>query len=333
MNRVKFDVKTSNENTICGIELTGFPKEKVRYTQKTEEGTNNFEVDWKDRFNQKVIKATLGDADAQMSFAKTVGFERVKYIDEKDGNKEKERTVRKSLTDFDAAAEMIKKKGEGVIGDGTPIYVSGKVAPNSWVDSDGTLKRSVKLQPDTITVTAPINLDELDEEAERKSAVFNSEIVVKEFNEINGEIYMTGILVGYDYIEEVEFKFDKPEVAETFKRNLKPYTMIKCMGVIKQEVQEEEVVVDKSQSCWGNAEDYSTKRTGRTKMVWKIGVGDPNTIDEESYSEAKVEEAKLALKAWKEDYKAGKEREEIKKESVPMDDFGDSAEWDDSEFD
>lgn len=322
MAKVKFDVATSRNNTVYGIELTGFPKEKVRYSRKTEDGMDNQEIPWNDRYNQKLIETLFGkDAEATLSFAKTVGFERVKYVDEKDGGKEKERTVRKNLTDYDAALEMIKSKKAGVIGDGTPVYVSGKVVPNSWTDSDGTLKRSVRLQPDTVTVTAPIDLDAMDEAAEKKAATFNSEIVVKEFNEVNGEIYMTGILVGYDYIEEVEFKFDRPEVAATFKKNLKPYTMIKCMGVIKQEAQEEEIVEDKSLSCWGNAEDYSTKRTGKTRMVWKIGVGDPNSIDTESYSEASIEAAKQALKAWKEDYKAGKSKEEVKEES--MDDFGD----------
>lgn len=332
MAKVKFDVTTSRGNTVYGIELTGFPKEKVRYQHRTEEGSESFEIEWEDRYNKKVIDAVTNKAEVTLSFAKTVGFERVKYNDEKDGGKEKERTVRKELLDYDAALEMIEKKKAGVIGDGTPIYVSGKVVPNSWVDSDGTLKRSVRLQPDTISVTAPVDLDALDEDAERKAATFNSEIVVKEFNEINGEIYMTGILVGYDYIEELEFKFDKPSVAETFRKNLKPYTMIKCMGVIKQEAQEEEIVEDKELSSWGNAEDYSTKRTGRTKMVWKIGVGDPKTIDTESYSEAKVEQAKLALKAWKEDYKAGKEKEAVKEEAN-MDDFGDAADFGDSEFD
>ena len=331
MAKVKFDIQTARDNTIYGIELTGFPKEKVRYTHKTDDGTKSYEVDWKDRYDARIIKAVCGDADVELSFAKTVGFERVKYIDKKDNNKEKERVDRKSLIDYDAAKEMVEKKEAGIIGDGTPLYVSGRIVPNSWVDGDGNIKRSVKLQPDTITLTGEINLDEMDEDAERKAATFVSEVIIKEFNEVNGETYMTGILVGYDYIEEVEFKFDRPSMAETFKRKLNPYDCIKCAGVIKQEIQKEEVVEDKELSSWGDMGDYSSKRTARTKMVWKIGAAEPATIDTESYSEEAIEKAKQALKAWKEDYKAGKEREEVKAESQGMDDFGDSI--DDSEFD
>ena len=73
----------------------------------------------------------------------------------------------------------------------------------------------------------------------------------------------------------------------------------------------------------GDMGDYSTKRTAKTKMVWKIGAADPNTIDTESYSEEAIEKAKQALKAWKEDFKAGKGKEEVKQESQGMDDFGD----------
>ena len=331
MARVKFDIQTAKDNTIYGIEMTGFPKEKVRYTHKTDDGTKSYELDWKDRYNDKMIKAVCGDAEVSLAFAKTVGFERVKYIDKKDGDKEKERVNRKSLLDYDAATEMVAKKQAGVIGDGTPFYVSGKVIPNSWVDGDGNIKRSVKLQPDTVTLTGEINLDEMDEEAERKAATFTSEIVVKEFNELNGETYMTGILVGYDYIEEMEFKFDRPSLAETFKRNVKPYSCIKCAGVIKQEAMQEEVEENKELSSWGDMGDYSTKRTAKTKMVWKIGAADPNTIDTESYSEEAIEKAKQALKAWKEDFKAGKGKEEVKQESQGMDDFGDMV--NDDEFD
>ena len=125
MAKVKFDVTTSRGNTVYGIELTGFPKEKVRYQHRTEEGSENFEIEWEDRYNKKVIDAVTNKAEVTLSFAKTVGFERVKYNDEKDGGKEKEKTVRKELLDYDAALEMIEKKKAGVIGDGTPIYVSG----------------------------------------------------------------------------------------------------------------------------------------------------------------------------------------------------------------
>lgn len=333
MAKVKFDLKTSNENTVYGIELTGFPKKTVRYTQKTDDGTKSYDIEWEERYNKNIIKAMAGgDADLKLSFAKNVGFERVKYVDKADG-KEKERVLRKDLTEYDAAIEMIEKKRNGFICDGSSLYVSGKVVPNSWIDTDGSVRRAVRLHPDTINLTTvPIDLDGLDDDAKRKSATFNSEIIVKKFYELDGNTYMTGILVGYDYIEEMEFEFVRPGIAETFKQTLKPYNMIKCFGIIKQEVKEENINENKESTCWGNMEDYSTKRTGKTKMVWKIGAADPSTIDTDSYSEEKVEKAKRALKAWKEDYKAGKEKEEIEQVNNSFDDFGSAEDFGD-EFD
>ena len=73
MARVKFDIQTAKDNTIYGIEMTGFPKEKVRYTHKTDDGTKSYELDWKDRYNDKMIKAVCGDAEVSLAFAKTVG--------------------------------------------------------------------------------------------------------------------------------------------------------------------------------------------------------------------------------------------------------------------
>lgn len=344
----RMSVKTAVDNTVFGIEVSGNEQEKVRYSWKTEEGPVNTEIEWKDRYNQNVINAVIPKGvDASLSFAKTIGLERESYKD-KDGQ-EKQRVVRKQLTGFDAVHELKKAIDSGNLTDETSVYISGNVKPNSFLKTNETtgetsLQKSIKLEAGTVTLTSPIVFGEMTEDDVKKAAVFNMDVVIKEFNEIDDVIYLTGIYVGYDAIEEMEFKFANPALAKKFQDTFSPhlkkgiYPMIKCEGIIKREVVEEEVTVE--DDGWG--ERVVKRRNAPSKQVWLITFGDPETIDTESFTVENVDAAKEQIKAWKDDYKAGRDlrnEETTSTESnsgwgektsteISMNDFDEDEDWD-----
>lgn len=340
-------VKTAPNNVVYGIELTGYTSDKVFYTQTVNEEKQKIEVEWPNRYDKKLLKAAGVLEDATLFFAKTIGTEREKYIDEKDGNIEKERTITKRLTAYDTVQELKTAREKGLIGDGTPVYVRGQVQIDSWV-KDNKLNKFVKLIPDCVTVTNPIDLESLDEEQISQASQFRMEIVIKEFNEVEGETYFTGILVGYDFIDEMEFKIEDPEIVNYFKAEFQPhikkgiYPMIECVGYIKKDFKEENIEEVASSGGIGKTAKYDKKRTGSAKTVWLIEGAFPSTIDVETYTAETVAKAKEELAAYANDYKAG--REAIVEETSPtapaslgktaaynnsMDDFkSDDDDWD-----
>lgn len=347
---VRMSVKTALDNTVYGVEITGNEQDTVRYGWRTDEGPQNVAVDWASRYDDKVIKQVIPDGvEANLYGAITIGLKRDTYQD-KETKQMKEYTVKKALTGYDAVYEIKNAVEEKRLTDETSVYISGKVRPNTWsrVNEDGTKAsgKSIKLEANRLQLLAnPVVFSEMTDEDKATAAVFNMELVVKEFNELNGQTYMTGIVVGYDFIEEMEFKFKDEGLAKTFKdefsKHLKKgiYPKIRCEGNIVLEVIEEEVEVP-ADNKWGTP--IVQQRKAPSKPAWVIGFADQNTIDTESYTEALVEKAKEEIKAYKEDYKAGKDvrDEEVEVEthvanwgvstaSESMDDFGnDDEEWD-----
>lgn len=315
-------VKTSADNVVYGIEISGNEQDTVRYSYKTQEGTQNVDIKWTDRYNEKIVNALIPQgAEAKISFAKSIGLSRETYIDKKDGDKEKERIARKQLTGYDAVLEIKKAVDEGRLADGTSVYIGGNIRPNtfSFKNDDGetiTTKR-IALEAGSMSLAAtPVVFGEMSEEDIDKSSSFVMDVVIKEFNEVDGVIYMTGIYVGYDCIEEIEFKFTTPELANGFKTVFTPhlkkgiYPMIPCAGVIKLETIEEAVteeVPTGTTGLLGDFKKYTTTRKGKSKQYFVIGGGDEGRIDLESYTVEKVEEAKEQIKAWKNDFKEGKD--------------------------
>jgi hypothetical protein len=310
----KMSVKTALDNTVNGIEISGNEQKEVRLSWKKNDVVDSAMLPWNDRYNEKLIKAASGGAEASLSFAKTIGLYRESYVDRESGET-KEHTVRKRLTGYDAVYEIKKAIEDKRLTDETSVYLKGKVKPNTWVrNNNGEIEtgKSIKLEADTMTVTAkPIILSELTEEEKAKNATFTMEIVFKEFNKVDETTYMTGIVVGYDFIEEMEFQFKTEALAEGFKKLVAPhmkkgiYPMLLCKGEIRRQVVEEELAEPIDNGL--GVDIYGAKRTGQTRQVWVIGFGDINSLDVTSYTVANVDEAKEQLKAYAVDYKAGKD--------------------------
>ena len=329
----KMSVKTALDNTVYNVEITGNEQDNVRYGWKTEEGPQNVAIDWVDRYNKEVIKQVIPNGvEANMYGAITIGLERDTYED-KETKELKEYTVKKPMTGYDAVYEIKKAVEEKRLTDETSVYISGRVRPNSWtkINDDGTKMhgKNIKLDANRLQLLAnPVVFSEMTDEDKKTAAIFNMEVVVKEFNELNGQTYMTGIVVGYDFIEEMEFKFATEDLAKVFKtefnKELKKgiYPKIRCEGNIALEAVEEEVEVPVDNK-WG--EKIVKTRKAPSKQVWVIVFADPNTIDTESYTEKSVEEAKEQLKAYKEDYNAGKDVRDEEVEEVPVNNWGKSV--------
>lgn len=269
----------------------------------------NFEsiaIPWKERYNQSVINAASGGREVNLQFGKHIKLEK-----NKDG-----KFVIKKMTPFDAIGYIKELKDKKIISDGTSVVVTGNIEINSYMDKEsGEVKRTPKLIVNYISGVKDINLETLTDEEEKLSSTFDIEVIVKEFYELENVTYMIGIIVGYDFIEEMEFKFDSEKLARQFK-TLKPYTLIHVYGRIVQEIQEELVKLE--DDPWSSdGIDYANKNTGKSKKVFVICKADGNSIDDSVYTEQAIEVGKKQLLAYKEDYKAGKD--------VSLDDFGDSS--------
>lgn len=204
-------VKTTVDSTVYGITISGCESENVKYAFAVGDEKKVLEVAWGDRYNNQLINSLLPvGAEPKLNFAKNIGLWRETYTDKNDG-KEKEKTVTKQLTAYDSVIELKKAKEEGRFVDGTSVFVSGNVKPNSYSYKDDKWevhkRKSIKLEAGTLKVTNPIVLSDLTEEEKMKTANFDIELVIKEFNKNGNEMFVTGILIGYDFIEEMEFKF------------------------------------------------------------------------------------------------------------------------------
>lgn len=338
-----FAVRTGLDNTVYNISIGGSETENVKYGRKdfSSGQWQSFELKWQDRYDKQMIGSLVPqNTTPNLYFGKRIGLERKKYTDKITGQ-ERERAVMKQLTAYDAVMDIKKAWEDGKFVDGTSVCVSGKVKPNSFlVDVNGQKekRKNIRLEADMIAVIKPISLIEIRDDAATTNktkpiANFEIEIVIKDFYEVDGEIYMTGILVGYDYIEEMEFQFQKEQVAKGFKGRFSPllaqgiYPMICCTGNIQQKFSQENVSVDTQPKNDMYAFDLGdpdscaviTKRKGNSKTVWMIVGGRESSIDTTSYTAETVEKAKEQLKAYSEDYKRGKTEVEVKQETQQFD--------------
>lgn len=338
----RMSIRTTPESTVSGVEVSGNEQDSVRYSYKVEDRYENVVIPWADRYNQGLINATVPKGvEPRLSFGKTVGFEKNSFTDKVTGLP-KEYVVRKSLTGYDAVYEIKKAVESGKLTDEVSLYIAGNIKPQHFSktnESTGEVetRKSVKLEAEKVLLANhPVIFSEMTEEDINQSAVFEMDVVVKEFSEVDGVTYLTGIFVDYSSIEEMEFKFVTETLAKTFKKACEPYLkkgiypMIRCQGQIKREVSEKEVKVDNDE--WGTP--IIKTRKAPSKQVYVITYGNRADIDTESYTVANIEEAKLQTKAFKVDYKEGKdltvetetENEDWGKATTTMDDF--EEEWD-----
>lgn len=319
--KVGLNIKTSEDNVVYNLELSGNESNNVKYSYTLDGNYNSTEIQWPDRYNKKVIEAVIPkDLKYSLQFGKTIGLEHGTYKDKKTGE-EKACINRKNVTGYDSVYEVKKAMDDGLLDDESSVYASGSVKPSNFAVGD-EVKKAIKLEVSSFGFTSePIAFSEMTEEDKTKAASFNNEIVIKEFNVLDGITYMTGIYVGYDDIVEMEYKFYDEEYAQAFRGVMEDYIKkgvypkIRCTGYIAQERFEEEVEVETADDKLANLLDPQNKarkvNKGKTVTRWVIEGGDAATLDTETYTVEAVEKAKEICKASAIDNNHGKEIDEL----------------------
>lgn len=288
---VEYKDKSFLYMTLQGVEM-----DNVYFSKKSSNGEKSDiqKVPWVNRmsFNK----------DGYKLIGTNIGVK--KKIDE-NGNTVNDKKI---LTDFDACKEV-----KDYLRDDVSVYVRGNIDYSSFIDKEDNKRVSVKLEPKQISLCKDVNF--MSEDYQKKND-FNQMIIFisieqeKNNNEkTTGRFVVLAKVVTYSSIEDVEFIIENKELANMFKKKLKPYNSIKVNGHI--EVSEQVEIVDDDDN-WGE-EDSMSKITAPVKREFIITGAKGSSLDKETYTEENVTEA-IA---------------KINKAKKAESDYGDEDEWGD----
>lgn len=271
---VNFGVQFKPEETIS-VGLNGMEKENVYFTKRGENGgkSETKTIPWKDRFNFA--------EDGFSLIGVNVGVTKTKDAKGNDVND------KKHLTDYDACLEVSNN-----LVDEKTVFIKGNIEYSSYQDGE-TSKHSTKFVPNQISLGKDIDFTAEDF---KPNAKFTQTIVYTGIEKTeDGRFALSAKIVNYNSIEDVEFIVVDTSLANTFRKQLKPYTSINVWGDISVEKDITEV---ESTDVWGQKNDM--KRVNNpTKRELIITGADPETIDTNTYSEAEIDKAIEMIKASK----------------------------------
>lgn len=272
MRILNFGVEYDNGNTLY-VNMQGIEQDAVYFSKKADkpgEKGDTQKVSWNERFKYnregyRLIGNNIGVKKIVNSEGKTVNDKKV-------------------LTDYDSCDEIAKN-----LGDGSSVFVRGKLDISSFTTDRGEKRTTTKLVPSQVSLCADCDFSDVDYE---KVNDFNQTIIFmgiekeKDDNDKStGKYVVLSKIVTWNSIEDVQFYVTDDKLAGLFKKNLKPYWSIKVSGHIVTETQTETVSDDSD--VWGEA-DAMTKVTAPTRRLFVISGAQPSTIDRELYSEDKV---------------------------------------------
>ena len=284
MRCVNFFVDTNSDERVY-ISLTGFPRDKVYFYKKGEDGApgTTKEVAWADRYDFK--------SEGYNMFGVKLGL--TKEAD-KDG---KLKNVNETHTEYDSCAIIAEK-----LKDGMSVFIKGNIIYSSKTNSNGEKARYINLSPNQISLCKD-EIDFHDETFKRVSdwegvIVYDSVEPIKNDNGITERFSVSAKIVKYDSVEDVEFYIDKAheKLATTFKKNLKPFTAISVSGDIRCSTPTEDIKQADDEDQWGDASGFSKAVTGSHKVEYFINGATPSTIDKETFSKGEIEKAIKAIK-------------------------------------
>ena len=267
---VNFGVEYDNHKSIY-MALNGIPRDKVYFSKKGDDGKNTtINVAWKDRMNAPEGARMLNSVNCGLT--KTVG---------KDG---KEVNNKKVLIDYDACEYIANN-----LVDGSSVFVRGNIEFGSYKKGE-EVARTTKFVPNQISLCKDVDFDD-----ENRIPVnnFTQTIVFvgidqeKENDKPTGRFVVETKIVNYNSVESAEFIIENAKLAKQFKTGLKPYWSIEVSGRINVVNVVENV---ESEDCWGEANPM--KRTAApTRREFVITGADGTTIDKETYTEKKINDA------------------------------------------
>ena len=260
---VKFAVQTSPNNKVF-VTLAAQPMDKVYFSKKAEnkgEKATTKAVDWDKRKSFR--------EDGFKVIGINVGL--VKKLD-KDG---KEINDTQHLAAYDAI-DYIKEH----LKDDMPVFVRGHMEYSRFEDKN--IKQFVI---DQISLCQPIDFTA---EGFSETASWEQPIAFRviEKDETEADKFiLTGSIVNYNDIVETDFIVRNPKLAQTLKKNLKPYARVKIHGDLIGSVQE--IVVDEDDG-WGEPNPMQTTSSYYKEML--VTGADKDSVDTDIYSEAIFDE-------------------------------------------
>lgn len=278
---VNFGVKI-NDNKEVFMALTGYPKKEVYYYKKGENGKkgDTKKVVWKDRDKSpgagyRLIGTTIStDKDAE-------------------GN-----NINSTFVEYDAVNWLAKN-----LKDGDSVFVKGKIEFRSWTGKNGEFKKVINFVPNQISYTKnPVNfeVDDYKEMCEFENTIVFSDIEpeVDENNKKTGRFILTGYSIAYNSVESTSFTIpaEQEALARNLKKRMKPGYSIKTFGRV--EVINDISTVEEEDAGWGTVSPME-RVNGSTRREYIVYRADPNSIDEDTYSEEGIMEAIRKIKASK----------------------------------
>lgn len=311
---VNFGCEYDDKQTIY-LSLNGMPQQNVYFSKRNQSTgkTETKNVPWANRhkFNEEGFRM-IG-----------VGLGLTKTKDQSG----KEVNDKKTMTPFDAC-EYINEN----LNDDMSTFIKGNIEFSSYTDGEGNVRRSVKYIPGQISLCKEVDFSKYDDADNKPAHDFTQTIVYmgidqeKADDKATGRFIVSAKIVTYSDIVDTEFIITDKNLANLFKKNLKPYYAITVHGKIEvshsvQEVEEED--------SWGEA-NAMNRVSNPTKTEMIITGATPSSIDREAYTEKNVAEAVAKVKASKtaEQNFSGKASE-----SSDTDGWGDSYDDADDESD
>ena len=253
----------------ANIDLSGMEKDYVYFSKK--DGNNETIVEkvaWKDRgiFNKEgyqLIGVNLG----------------ITKIKDSKGNDVNDK---KRLIEFDACKEI----SENLI-DGQTVFTRGEVEYSTY---NG--KHRVRFVPSQISLAKDIDFDTEDF---KPTANFTQVIVFMgiKLNDDKTKAIVDAKIINYNSIEDAEFIITDMNLANLFRKNLKPYTSIKVWGDITAQKDTTQMEVS---SGWGTTNVMDRVNTPTIRELVITGA-DPESIDTTTYSESEIDRAIETMKA------------------------------------
>lgn len=256
------------------VSLSGMQREQVvfskRETTNGQTKTVTEKVNWKDRFTFKKEGYSL--LGVHLGLTKT-----------KDSNG-KETNEKKIAVEFDACNEIGTH-----LKDGSSVFVRGKTEFSTYQD-----KHYTKFVPQQISLCSK-DID-FDDEKFEPNARFTQTIIfmgIEKSADTEGKFIISGKVVGYNSIEDVELVTYNSKLAKTLKKALKPYNAIEVFGNISVTSSVEEVEEDDE---WGESNKMERNNSPFIRELVVTGAN-KDSIDKTLYSEESVESAIAKLNA------------------------------------
>lgn len=278
---VNFGCEYDDKQTIY-IDLNGMPQTNVYFSKRNQatDKTETKSVPWGNRhsFNEdgwRLIGVNLGLTKVINSDGKAVNDKKI-------------------MTPFDACAYIRDN-----LKDETSTFIRGNIEFSSFTDKDGSKRRGIKYIPNQISLCKDIDFTEYDYIDKKPTHAFTQTIIFMGINKElendkdTGRFIVSAKIITYSDIVDAEFIIVNKDLANLFKKNLKPYNAIEVYGNIDSVRKVKEVA--SANDVWGEENTMnSVSAPFKTEMV--ITGATPTTIDKETYTEKNIAEAMAKIR-------------------------------------